>query len=132
MNNIRQYSTYTEMLNQALNNALDYGMSERDYWQSTPAEIERYVASRIRVMKIEAQERASYDYILADLIGKSMARLYSSAASMPEIGKVYPTLFDTEEITQKKQQAQYELSAVRFRQFAEAHNKKFQGGNKSE
>lgn len=129
---IKNYATYAEMLYETLDNVLDYGMSECDYWNATPAEIERYVKSRIRVKKIEAQEKASYDYIQADLIGKSIARIYSSAATMPEIATAYPTLFETEEIKRKKQQAQSELSAIRFKQFAEAHNKKYKGGNNGE
>ena len=76
-------------------------------------------------MKVEAQERASADYILADLIGRSVARIYSSSVNYPELGEVYPTLFDTKEIEQKKQVKKMELSAIRFKQFADSHNSKF-------
>lgn len=47
---------------------------------------------------------------------------------MPDIEKVYPNLFDAQEIQVQKQQKQDELSAARFRQFAEAFNKKFEKG----
>jgi hypothetical protein len=90
----------------------------------TYGELERALQSKARVMKREAQEKASYDYILADTIARSMARLYSSSASMPEIGELYPTLFDTKDLAEKKQQKKAELSALRFRQFADFHNKK--------
>ena len=46
---------------------------------------------------LEAQEKATYDYILADLIGKSVSRLYSSSNTMPDIAEVYPSLFDSKE-----------------------------------
>lgn len=82
-------------------------------------------------MRIEAQERASYDYLLADTIGKSVARIYSSSNKMPDIGDVYPTLFDNEEIKQKKQEQKNKLSMIRFRQFADSHNKKFEEVQKS-
>ena len=85
----------------------------------------RAVESKKRVIKLEAQERASENYILADLIGRSVARIYSSSASYPELGEVYPTLFDTKEINQKKQEKKMELSAIRFKQFADSHNMKF-------
>lgn len=100
----------------------------------TIGELERLAASKQRVAKAEAQERASYDYILANLIGRSVARIYSSSATMPDISTVYPSLFDSEEIQAQKAQKQAELSALRFRQFANAFNNRFEkrGANKSE
>lgn len=91
----------------------------------TPAEVFRAIESKKRVMKVEAQEKATYDYILADLIGRSLGRLYSSSATMPELGAVYPSLFDTKDIEQKKQEKKMELSAIRFQQFAQSHNRKY-------
>lgn len=91
----------------------------------TLAELERAIESKRRVDKLKAQEKASFDYILADLIGRSIARTQSSANKMPEIGEAYPTLFDSEEIKQKKQEKKVELSALRFKLFANAYNDKF-------
>ena len=83
-------------------------------------------------MKKEAQQKATYDYILADLIGRSVSRIYSSSNKLPDIGGVYPTLFDLQEIEDKKAAKKVELSAIRFKQFAQAHNDKYKsgGGNK--
>lgn len=91
----------------------------------TIAELERLIQSKQRIIKWQAQERASSDYILADLIGRSMARIYNSSNRMPKISEVYPNLFDAEEIEDKVQQKKDELSALRFKQFAETHNKRF-------
>lgn len=88
-------------------------------------ELTRAFASIQRVELRKAREKATMDYTLAELFARSMARLYSSSATMPDISAVYPTLFDSEEIKQKKQEKQAELSALRFKQFAQAHNKKF-------
>lgn len=96
----------------------------------TIAELQRAINSKIRVAKVEAQEKASYDYVLADLIGRSVGRLYSSSARLPEISSVYPTLFDSEEIQERKRAKQAELSAARFKQFANSHNNKFKGVQK--
>ena len=96
----------------------------------TFAEISRAIASRNRIKRAEMQERASYDYVLAQLIGKSMERLYSSTAKFPGIGEVYPTLFNNEEIQQQKQEQKDNLSALRFKQFAHSYNKRFNGGVK--
>lgn len=91
----------------------------------TLAEIERAIASRKRVMKVQAQERASFDYILADLIGRSVGRNYSSTTKIPDITAAYPSLFNTQEVEEKRAEKQAELSALRFKQFADSFNKKF-------
>ena len=108
------------------------GITEHDFWSMTFAEVERALTSRKRVLKLQAQEKASYDYILADLIGRSIARIYSSSATLPEIGAVYPSLFDNEEIKEQKEAKKLELSALRFRQFADSYNKKYREGAKIE
>lgn len=92
----------------------------------TPGEFLRAVESKKRVLKIEAQEKATFDYVLADLIGKSIARVYHSSNKMPEISEVYPTLFDSQEVEQKKAEKKAELSALRFKQFAASHNQRFE------
>ena len=108
-----------------LDNALDYGISEHDFWNMTIAELTRAIASKKRIQKQQAQEKASFDYILADLIGRSISRLYSSSATVPEIAEVYPSLFDSKEIEEEKQEKRDELSILRFKQFAQSYNKKF-------
>lgn len=94
----------------------------------TFAEVARATDSYNRIKRAEMQEKASYDYILADLIGRSVARIHNSSATYPEIGAMYPTLFDLEAIQQQKQEQKAELSALRFKQFAHSYNKRYQGG----
>lgn len=94
----------------------------------TIAEIDRAITSKVRVEQKRAQEKAANDYILADLIGRSVARIYSSSAKMPDIATVYPSLFDSEELKEKRKQKQAELSVIRFKQFAQTHNDKYNKG----
>lgn len=68
------------------------------------------------------------DYTLADLIGRSVARIYNSSNTIPNIEEVYPTVFDKEEIERKRQERQAELLAIKFKQFAENLNLKFKEG----
>lgn len=97
----------------------------------TFAELERVIKSKQRVRKIQAQEQASFDYKLADLIGRSVARVYNSKNRIPDIAEAYPTLFDEKEIVEKKRAAKAEISAQRFKQFADSYNKRFnEGGRK--
>ncbi len=101
------------------------GISEYDFWNMTYAELDRALASKKRVLKAQAQEKASLDYILADLIGRSVGRIYSSSTKIPDIASVYPSLFDGEEIKAKQAERNLELSALRFRKFADSYNKKY-------
>lgn len=96
----------------------------------TFAEINRAIESFNRVKKAQDQEKASYDYILANLIGHSIARIHKSSATYPEIGEAYPTLFDSEKIQQQKQEQKNKLSVLRFKQFTQSYNKRFEGGVK--
>lgn len=108
-----------------MDNALDAGLTEHEFWNMTLAELERALASKRRMLKAQAQEKASFDYLLADLIGKSVARIYSSANTVPEISDVYPSLFDSKEIQEKRQEQKAELSALRFKLFAKSYNDRF-------
>ena len=116
---------FSDYIYKWLDSALDYGISEFDFWNMTFAELERLLDSKKRVIKQKAQEKASYDYILADLIGRSVARIYGSTNTMPDIGDVYPAIFDSQEIAEKKAAKKADISAIRFRQFADSYNKKF-------
>ena len=104
--------------------ALDYGIDETNYWNMTLSEVIRAIESKKRQQKLQAQERAGYDYILADLIGRSVSRIYSNSTRLPQIYEVYPTLFDGVEMEEQKQQKQMEISAIRFKLFAQSYNKK--------
>ena len=93
----------------------------------TPAEITRSIESKNRVRKIESQERASYDYILASLITKGVSIVLGSKESFPQIQEAYPKLFDDlqeirEEAIQKKK---IDLSVIRLKQFTQSWNNRF-------
>lgn len=124
-NNISSPFLYSDYIYKWLDSALEYGITEFDFWNMTIAEVQRAVNAKIKVRKLEAQEKASYDYILADLIGRSVARIYSSSNRMPDISEYYPTLFDSQEVEEKKQAKKAELSALRFKQFANSFNKRY-------
>lgn len=91
----------------------------------TLAELNRAVESKKRIQKIEAQEKAYYDYVLGDLIGRSIARIHSSSNHYPAIHEMYPTLFESEVVEEKIQEKKDELSVLRFKQFAQSYNAKY-------
>lgn len=108
-----------------LDNALDVGISEHDFWNMTFAELDRLTASKLRQHKIEAKERATFDYIHAQLIGRAFACNMASEATFPAIEDVYSSLFLDQEKIQQKHEQQQSLSALRFMQFAESFNRKY-------
>ena len=116
---------FADFIYKWLDNALDYGISENDFWNMTLSELTRAIESKKRIDKARLQEKATFDYTLANLIGKSISRIYSSSNKMPDISEVYPTLFDSKEIEEKKQENKNKLSALRFKQFADSFNSKF-------
>lgn len=110
-----------------LENALDYGITEKEFWEMTIAEIQRAVNSKIRTLKIEAREKASSDYILARLITKGVAIVLGDKSDFPTIEQVFPGVF--EEVNEERQaliqEQKTNLSALRFKQFANSYNKRF-------
>lgn len=109
-----------------LDNALDWGLSEHEFWNMTIGELERFTASQQRLEKHRLKERATFDYTLAMLIGRAIAGSDESNP-FPELYEVYPKLFedDLRRIEEEQSAQQAQLSAIRFIQFAESFNKKF-------
>jgi hypothetical protein len=112
-------------MNNWLETSLDKGITEQQFWEMTIGELTRAFKSLQRVEKQRAREKAIFDYNLADMIGRSIGRFYASSNKMPDISEVYPSLFDSKEIQEKRQEKQAELSALRFKQFAQSFNKRF-------
>lgn len=95
----------------------------------TFAEAERAAECWQRTHKRELQEKAKLTHILADLVGHSVARIYSQNAKMPTIYEAFPSLFEQAEAREQQANAAMEISALRFMQFATAHNNKKGGAN---
>lgn len=119
---------FSDYVYQWLDNALDCGISEKEFWSMTMAELDRAMQSYKRRKKAEAIEQASFNYIMADLIGRSNARVHSASNKMPAISAVYPSLFDAEEIEEQRQEKLMELSALRFKHFTQTYNQKYKAG----
>ena len=110
-----------------LDTALDYGITEKSFWDMTFIEVQRAVKSAAKVKKLEAQERAYYDYTLANLIARGVSKVLGGKEEYPAIEEAYSGLFDDvmEERKAKIEEQKMNLSAIRFRQFAQSHNDRF-------
>ena len=93
----------------------------------TPAEVGRLIDSKNRLAKIEANERASFDYIQASLIIKGVSICLGEKSSYPTLQEAYPSLFEDliEEQAEKIQKQKETMSILRFRQFAQTYNNKY-------
>ena len=93
----------------------------------TIAELNRYISSWQRRTKQQAQEQAAHNYILAGLIGRSIASYFSEEIEMPKVEEVYSSLFEdkAEETKQQQENLQTQLAVARLKQFATFHNEKY-------
>lgn len=96
----------------------------------TLGELDRFFKSRKRVLEAEERKRASFDYIQADLIGLSIARVYNKQNKYPTIDKAYPTLFTKEEIQKVKLKQNQQRFLDGLKQFAHSRNKDLEKGGK--
>ena len=92
----------------------------------TLAEVSRVIEAYNRRKRREDKDRAINNYILADLIGASVGRLFKG--NYPAIEEVYPSLFDEETNSEKAQAQKDELSVQRFLLFAQQFNQNFRKG----
>ena len=81
---------FSEIIYNWLDVALDYGITEFDFWNMTIAEISRAIESKKRVQLEQDKKQASHFYILADMVGRSVSRIYNANSELPPISKVYP------------------------------------------
>lgn len=90
----------------------------------TIGEVTRYIQAQDKIVRMRNQERASYDYILATLIIKGVSITLGSKESYPTIDEAYPSLFEDIKAKQKAkvEEKKMELSALRFKQFAQSYN----------
>lgn len=118
---------FTEFLYTYLETALDCGIRECEFWEMTIAELNRFIDSWKRKSKIQAQETAVHNYILAGLVTKGIASYFDSNIEFPKIEEVYSNLFNeqAEETKEKQLDKVTEASVARFMQFATFHNNKY-------
>lgn len=120
--------SFTDYIFQLLDLSLDLGIDEFTFWEMNLEELIRAITSKQRTKRKEAEEKAMSDYLLADMIGRSVARVYSSDAKMPEIYDVYPTLFNKDEIEEARERHRMEESLKKFKDFAVSFNERFVKG----
>lgn len=93
----------------------------------TVGEVNRAIESKNRLVKIETQNKATYDYIQATLIIKGISICLGDKTPFPTMQEAYPGVFDEviQEQEEQIKQRKMELSTLRFKQFAQSYNNNF-------
>ena len=111
----------SEIVYQHLQPAINLGLDEFKLWEMTVAEVSRWEEGAMWRLKSKAQ----FDYVLADLIGISSARMMSDDVKYPSLEDAYPNLFEQtpdEIMEQKKEEEIATQNLNRFMEFAMKHN----------
>ena len=110
------------MFNDMLPIALQCGINILDYWFLTYGEIVDTVKAFREVDRLRIREVATFNYSLATLISKGIARVLDGKSDYPSLKGAYPGIFTDIDETPVQQNA--EIMKERFMKYAEANNKK--------
>lgn len=115
-----------------LENALELGISEREFWQMTIGELARAMAAIKRRRRADQIERATFDFRQAQAVGHFFAATLNKKNKPPKIEDLYPELFDNDEFRAARDQRRAEAWAQQFKAFMTASDKRIsEGGAKN-
>lgn len=83
-----------QQIDDLLQQCMSIGMTESDFYDSTFKQVKRYAESYTTRERAKMQEQAFFDYQLANMIGTSVARLFSNDVQYPSIEEAYAGIFD--------------------------------------
>jgi hypothetical protein len=86
--------TFEEMCDDMLIQCLAIGLSRQEFFNSTLKEVTQYVEAYNKQQQSKLEEQAYFDWMLANLIGSSVARLMSKDAKFPKLEEAYPFVKD--------------------------------------
>ena len=87
--------TFEEMCNDMLVQCLAIGLSRQEFYNSTLKEVTQYVEAYKKQQQNKLEQQAYFDWMLANLIGNSVARLMSKDAKFPKLEEAYPFVKDS-------------------------------------
>lgn len=102
-----------DMLERALPDALDAGMTPTEFWSATLREIRQILESFQRRKRAELQQQAIMDYRHAYLVANVFA------GKSLQLHEVYPGLFE-----EPDRQQDWRIAKERLLRYADAHNRK--------
>lgn len=122
--------TFESHMLDLLQQCMSIGMREEDFYNSTLAQITRYVESYNKQQQNKLQEKAYFDYQLANLIGVSVYRLLSKNTKYPAFEKAYPFITQSKQAKEIDEEWEMEKQHMKLMEWAEQMNKKFEKNKK--
>ena len=116
--------TFKQQMGELLVQCMSIGLKESLFYDFTLSEVTRYIESYNKQKQQEMEEKAYFDYQLANLIGMSVARLLSKDAKYPTFEKAYPFI-NKDAKTEVDEEWEMEVQHNKIREWAEQMNKKF-------
>lgn len=117
--------TFESHVSHLLQQCMSIGMREEEFYNSTLSQVTRYVESYNKLKENQMQEKAYFDYQLANLIGMSVARLLSKGAKYPTFEKAYPFV-NKDNDNEVDESWEMEKQHLKLLEWAEQLNKKFE------
>lgn len=117
--------TFESHVSDLLQQCMSIGMREEEFYNSTLSQVTRYVESYNKLKDNQMQEKAYFDYQLANLIGMSVARLLSKGAKYPTFEKAYPFV-NKDNDKETDESWEMEKQHLKLLEWAEQMNKKFE------
>lgn len=111
--------TFESHMMDLLEQCMSIGMREEDFYNSTLAQVTRYVNAYNKQQENQLQEKAYFDYQLANLIGLSVSRLLNKNAKYPEFRKAYPFINKEDQSKEVDEEWEMEVQHNKLREWAE-------------
>lgn len=115
--------TFESHVMDLLAHCMSIGMKEDEFYNLTLNQVTRHVEAYSKRQENQLQEKAYFDYQLANLIGVSVSRLLDKDAKYPSFEKIYPFAKGSHE---KEVDKEWEMEVQRnkLREWAEQMNQK--------
>lgn len=111
--------TFESQMNEMLVQCMSIGMREEDFYNSTLSQVTRYVEAHNKQKQQEMEEKAFFDWQLANLICMSVGRLMSKDAKYPKLHEAYGFL-DTEENRQIREEQERKERLSHYKEYMKA------------
>lgn len=105
--------------------ALSNGIEIREFENRTFREVEYTISAKKQAHENEVRAKVMLEYQMVDLMAASVGRLLSKEIKFPKVEDIYPTLFEQGidvSMKEKRQEAENELLALKWKQYAIGHN----------
>lgn len=99
-----EFLTLEEAIERYLEECLQHGLTEEQFYSMTLGEIKRYGAAIEPMKRQHLQDQSLMDYIQAHLIALNVGKIISSKQEVPDREEIYSFLYTKEELQKLKEE----------------------------